>query len=80
MSRFQKKTTIEDLNQEARKLGLSYGQYMAYRETGYLEHYKTMQENHKKLMEESNIANKYESYIGAGSGTRIKEGIIQRYS
>lgn len=28
---------------EARKLGLSYGQYIAYRDTGYLEHFKRMQ-------------------------------------
>lgn len=36
--------TIAEAEREANKLGISYGLYVAYRDTGYLEDYKRLVE------------------------------------
>jgi hypothetical protein len=41
------KDPLVEASIEARKLGLSYGQYIGYRDTGYLSKYKRMRKIHE---------------------------------
>ena len=54
-------------NKEATRLGLSYGEYMAKKETGTLEMYKRQQE---QLAERDSKANIIQSHIGGACGVR----------
>ena len=42
------KDTMALYEKEARELGISYGTYMAYKETGYLETFKRAHEKEEK--------------------------------
>lgn len=54
-------------NKEAARLGLSYGEYMAKKETGMLEIYKRQQ---AQLAERDSKANIIQSHIGGACGAR----------
>lgn len=67
---------MKTIEVEARELGLSYGEYIAYRDTGYLEKYKQIK---KRLDEEKEgMANIYHSNI-IGSN-RADETIESRHA
>ena len=58
------KVSLADENAEAKKLGISYGLYMAYKETGYLETFIKTQE---KYLDRDKDCNVIVSSIGSAS-------------
>lgn len=61
------KDTMALYEKEARELGISYGTYMAYKETGYLEKFKKLhekeEEKRKRRKQKGTII--YSNIIGA---------------
>ena len=72
----KKKDLLAEDERKARELGLSYGTYCAYRDTGYLETYKKRRE--EELSQEPRKVNIIESNIGGGSRGRYMQSVGAR--
>lgn len=75
-SKAVKRDVLVENERKARELGLSYGTYCVYRDTGYLETYK--QQREKQLSQGSRNVNVIESNLVGGSRGHYAQSVGAR--